>query len=31
MLAMSDDSGTRLETLARQIIDAAIRHRWDAP
>ncbi len=31
MLAMSENSGMRLETLARQIIDAAIRHRWDAP
>jgi hypothetical protein len=27
MLALSNDSGTRLETVARQIIDAAIRHR----
>jgi hypothetical protein len=31
MLALSNDSGTRLETLAREIIDAAIRKRWDAP
>jgi ANTAR domain/GAF domain len=27
LLVMSDDSGTPLETLAREIIDAAIRHR----